>query len=828
MTQILIVDDKEENLYLLKALLTGHGYEVGEARHGAEALVKARQAVPKLVISDLLMPVMDGFTLLRHWKLDERLRQIPFVVYTATYTEAKDEQLALSLGADAFILKPSEPEPFLARIEEVLAQRKDGLLSPVKLPTGDEEVHLKQYSESLIRKLEEKALQLEQANRALEGDITERQRAEEALRKNQALLDEVGQIAKIGGWEMDLTTRTAIWTRSTYDVVEIDPGDPIPGPDEHLSYYLPEYRPLVAEAMRALIEEDEPLSFEAQLRTAKGNVKWCHAIGKALREGDRCVKVHGTLQDITQRKLTEEALHRSSSLLQAALEATADGILAVDKEGRILASNQRFTEMWNIPKSILGKGDDNQLLARVMEQLKDPAGFVAKIRALYSDPERESWDIVEFRDGRVFERLSKPQRMGDEIVGRVWDFRDITEQKKAEAEREKLQAQFIQAQKMESVGRLAGGVAHDFNNMLGVILGHTELALETVETSTPLHADLLEIQKAARRSAEITRQLLAFARKQTISPRVLDLNQIVEGMLKMLRRLIEENIDLIWQPTSNLWQVEMDPSQIDQILANLCVNARDAIAGAGKLTIETGMVTFDEAYCAAHAGFVPGDYVLLAVSDSGCGMDTETLSHAFDPFFTTKGEGKGTGLGLATVYGIVRQNNGFIDVYSEVGKGTCFKIYLPRHKGEADMIADQVVEDIPLGKGEIVLLVEDNAALLKLAGKMITRLGYKVLEASSPADALKQAEQHAGFIHLLMTDVVMPEMNGRELAARMATLRPKIKVLFMSGFTADGIAYHGVLNEGTHFIQKPFSLQTIAQKVHQVLAKEQTASAHGL
>lgn len=690
MNRILIVDDKQDNLYMLRFLLEGNGYEVDEARHGAEALLKSRQLPPQLIISDLLMPVMDGYTLLRHWKSDEGLKQIPFVVYTATYTEPKDEKLALDLGADAFIIKPTEPEPFINRIREVLAKQREGLLSPPNLPSGDEQTQIKQYNESLIRKLEEKALQLEQANRALGLDLAGRQKAEEALRESEALLNEVGQIAKIGGWEMDLITRKARWTRGTYDIVEIEPGAPIPGPDEHVSYYLPEYRPMVAEAIRGLIKEDKPLDIEAQALTAKGNVKWFHAIGKAVRNGNQCIKIKGTLQDITEQKL-------------------------------------------------------------------------------------------------------------------------------AETEREKLQAQLIQAQKMESVGRLAGGVAHDFNNMLGIILGYSELILERGNLSETLQNNIQEIHNAGRRAAEITGKLLAFARRQTISPKVLDLNETVGNMLKMLRRLIGEDIDLAWFPKPGLWPVMADPSQIDQILANLCVNARDAIAGAGKVTIETGMVTFDSAYCSEHAGFVPGDYTMLAVSDNGCGMPPEVLSHLFEPFFTTKEVGKGTGLGLATVYGIVKQNNGFINVYSEPERGTTVKIYLPRHVGKADTIEEQEAVAIPRGHGETVLLVEDDPAILLLAETMLTGLGYKVLEASAPNLALQLAKEHLGTINLLLTDVVMPEMNGRDLAQQVQALDPEIKVLFMSGYTADTVAHHGVLDEGIRFLQKPFSIRDIAHKIRQSL-----------
>ena len=383
--------------------------------------------------------------------------------------------------------------------------------------------------------------------------------------------------------------------------------------------------------------------------------------------------------------------------------------------------------------------------------------------------------------------------------------------------RDALEAQLHQAQKMEAVGRLAGGVAHDFNNMLAVITGHADLALERTAPDSPLHADLLEIQEAAQRSADLTRQLLAFARKQTIAPQVLDLNHTIAGMLKMLRRLIGEDIDLRWKPAAPLWPVRMDPAQLDQILANLVVNARDAIAGVGKITIETSQTEFDEAYCETHAGFIPGSYVLLAVSDNGCGMDQEVLAQLFDPFFTTKPQGQGTGLGLATVYGIVKQNHGFINVYSEPGQGTSFKIYLPRHA--TDPVSTRRIPApaaAPTGS-EIVLLVEDEEALLKLSARLLERLGYTVLAAGGPTQALELAAAHGGPIDLLLTDVIMPEMSGRDLWQRLSALRPGLKCLFMSGYTANVIAHHGVLDDGVHFLQKPFSREALATKVREAL-----------
>ncbi|GAB6096149.1 hypothetical protein JCM14469_24020 [Desulfatiferula olefinivorans] len=394
---------------------------------------------------------------------------------------------------------------------------------------------------------------------------------------------------------------------------------------------------------------------------------------------------------------------------------------------------------------------------------------------------------------------------------------NITELKRREFEHLELKAQLNQAQKMESVGRLAGGVAHDYNNMLGVIIGYTELIMDRAAPDDPLQHDLSEILNAARRSADITRQLLAFARKQAIAPRIIDLNDTVEGMLKILRRLIGEDIDLKWQPACRLGFVNMDPSQIDQILANLCVNARDAIGGVGKLSIETDNVRFDEAFCAEHHGFTPGDYVMLAVSDDGCGMDMHTLENLFEPYYTTKDMGKGTGLGLATVYGIVKQNGGVIQVESEPSSGSTFRLYLPRHEAGKNRTVLEETFEIPVGKGETLLIVEDEIAMLNLAQTILTRLGYTVLGAASPVQALSLAEAHAGEIDLLITDVVMPEMNGRSLAEQLHSRYPEIKILFMSGYTDDVIAHRGVLGSGMNFVQKPFSQRDLAIRVNEAL-----------
>lgn len=395
---------------------------------------------------------------------------------------------------------------------------------------------------------------------------------------------------------------------------------------------------------------------------------------------------------------------------------------------------------------------------------------------------------------------------------------DISESKRIEKEQERLREQLAQAQKMESVGQLAGGVAHDYNNMLSVITGYSELVMDKLPPEDPLRKDMKEIIEAARRSANITRQLLAFARKQTIHPVVLDLNETIENTLKMIRRLIGEDIELTWLP-GKVWSTKMDTSQLDQILANLCINARDAIKGVGKISIETSSVTFDEEYCAGHSYFIPGDFAMIAVSDNGCGIGRDILSRIFEPFFTTKEVGQGTGLGLSTVYGIVKQNNGFINVYSEPGKGTTFKVYLPRYCGESDVVIFSNTSAPPEGRGQTVLLVEDEDLIRKLGIRMLEKMGYRVLSASAPTEAIHLVEQEANKIDLLLTDVVMPEMNGRDLANRLQESDPNIKVLFMSGYTNNVIVHRGVLDDGINFISKPFSQKELAVKVHEVLSR---------
>ena len=567
---------------------------------------------------------------------------------------------------------------------------------------------------------------------------------------------------------------------------------------------------------------------KAALRLSKGNFNTVIPRVKGYREVEDLSEAFGYMANfliewdatlnreiqLKTQQLSTELSERNR--LMAAIEQTDDAIILTDHNGNIEYVNPAF-------ESVSGY-DLNEVLGqspRFLKSGKQDDSFYREMWESISNGKKWSGRIVnKHKDGHLFiedATISPVKDSFGKIVNFVAVKRDVTVHIKAAEEKANLENQLQQAQKMESVGRLAGGVAHDYNNALTSIMGFTELAMMDADPKGPLHADLSQILKAGKRATDITKQLLAFARKQTIAPVVLDLNRSVESMLKMLRRLIGEDIDLVWMPGKDLGNVKMDPSQIDQILANLCVNARDAIEGVGKITIETATKVFDSDYCADHTGFVPGEFVMLTISDNGCGMDKEILKNIFEPFFTTKPVDKGTGLGLSTVYGIVKQNNGFINVYSEPGKGTGIKIYLPPHEDKAVEIQGKSTEEVPQGRGETILVVEDDQPILKLAQKILEGLNYTVFIADTPKGAISLAKEHTGEIHLLVTDVIMPEMNGRELSEQLQSLSPDLKCIFMSGYTANAIAHHGVLDEGVHFIQKPFSKRDLATIVRKVL-----------
>jgi PAS domain S-box-containing protein len=680
--RILVVDDNEDNVYYLRTLFAAHGYEVVSARHGAEALHVARAQPPAIVVSDLLMPVMDGYTLLRQWKSDERTKDIPFIVYTATYTQPEDERLALNLGADAFILKPAEPDVLLERVRAVLGSPSAAVPSVAGLPADDETGRLREYSETLIRKLEDKMFQLEETNRRLERDMAARSAAEAALRESE-------------------------------------------------------------ERFRQLAENIDDMFWLSDVE------------GKVFYLSPAYTKVWGSAPD-TVHTIAKEWL--------------AD-IHPADRD-RVGQSLDRYAS---------GTWDETFRVVR-------PDGTTRWVRA-------RAFPVAD-EHGRVYR-----------VAGVA---RDLTEVRS-------LEEQLLQAQKMEAIGRLAGGVAHDFNNLLSVVLGYTNLALLDLKPGDPIRADIEEVRRAGERATALTRQLLAFSRQQMLRPRVVEVGKIVLELESMLRRLVGEDVALSLPSAPAIGKVWVDPGQLEQIVMNLVVNARDAMPLGGRLTIETTDVVLDAQYAAVHPGVDAGPYVMLAVSDTGSGMDAATQERIFEPFFTTKEQGKGTGLGLATVFGIVKQSHGHIRVYSEVDVGTTFKIYLPCTSRPADALPQPQPAAASLRGSETILLVEDDEQVRETTARILRRSGYRVVDAQNGGEAFLASESFQGEIHLLVTDVVMPRMSGRELAERLAQTRPQMKVLYLSGYTHDAIVHHRVLEAELAFLEKPATPDVLLRKVREVL-----------
>ena len=577
---------------------------------------------------------------------------------------------------------------------------------------------------------------------------------------------------------------------------------------------MPRAGPVEEGASVASPERGARTRMELSIRRGDGTVVPCEISARALEDG----RLLWILRDVTERKRSEVDLQRTLSLLSATLDSTADGILVVDLQGRMVRFNRRFTEMWRIPESVQRSRDDGKALEFVLDQLVDPDGFLQKVQALYSQPDAESFDVLEFKDGRVIERYSRPQRVDDRSVGRVWSFRDVTERRRAELALRESEEHLRQAQKMEAIGRLAGGVAHDFNNILTVILGYVEVLSGAMPPENAMRVELDEIRQAADRAASLTRQLLAFSRRQVLEPRVVDLNDVVQGVVRILERLIGEDVRLVLRPGERLGPVKADPGQLEQVLLNLALNARDAMPNGGEIRIETANAEIEDGRAAQRGPLEPGAYVRLSVSDTGVGMDEETRLRIFEPFYTTKERGKGTGLGLATVYGIVRQSGGRILVDSKRGCGSRFEVYLPQVTASPPAAAAQRPdsEAVPRG-GETVLLVEDDAVVRSLVSATLARNGYTVLEAADGAAAIGAAQDHHAPIELMITDVVMPGMSGRSLAHRLAGDRPGTKVLYISGYTDDAVLHDGVLDSGAAYLQKPFTLDALGRKVRSVL-----------
>ena len=661
---------------------------------------------------------------------------------------------------------------------------------------------------------------LVKTNRALLMEIAERKKAEHKLSESERRYRSLNANIPVGVFRSKPSGEIISANPALLQMLDIAAEIGNAGPMRATDAYLKE-----ADRQRLLakLNQDRQVrGFECQLKSPDAGTIWAAISARGIEDELGSIKyIDGIVEDITARKLAEAAQRENVEFRKRIFEESMVPLGVMDFETKaFIDCNQAAVSIYGFSSiaETLGKTVLDVTAPTQYDGTSSPEKLEYYTRKAISDgmadfdwchqrPDGEMWDAEV--------HLMSFQSNGRQLL--QFTLQDITERRRTKKEKEKLQAQLTQAQKMEAIGHLAGGIAHDFNNMLSVVIGNSELAMMDITSNEKIRPQLKAIQDAAQRSSNLVRQLLAFARKQTINPVVLDINDMITGMIKVLRRLIGEDIDLAWIPGHEVGKVKIDPSQIDQILANLLVNARDAIGGVGKVTIETNSVFLDEAYCASHPGLVPGSYIMLAVSDDGCGMDQDTLEQIFEPFFTSKTNGMGTGLGLATVYGIVKQNNGFIYVYSEPGEGSIFKIYLPLVQLPVEQADTKKIAEPSPGGNETVLMVEDDESILVMAQSILTQLGYTVKTARRPDKAIDIAKNYQGEIDLLLTDVVMPLMNGRELAKRIEEMIPGLKCLYMSGYTANGIVHQAVLEDGVCFLPKPFSIRDLARTVREAL-----------
>lgn len=659
----------------------------------------------------------------------------------------------------------------------------------------------------------------------LEETTARKAAAEDALRKGKELLDEMGRMAHVGGWEVDIATGEQLWTEEVFAIHEVDPLTYKPTAREGIKFYAASAAPIIGPAWRRAVDRGESFDLELEFITAKGRKRWVRTIATPHWENGKVTKVKGTFQDITERKNMEQAFKDNQLFLQAIIDGASDSIVFVkDLEGHFILVNRYLEKLMGKSRDeLLGKTDYDFFPEEMADYYRSHDRRIAETHRA-----EQLEEVADLADGKHHVFLANKFPLFDS-EGKVFAVAaissDITQLKQAEGERARMEAQLRETQKMETVGRLAGGMAHEFNNLLQGIMGYTELCRSVIAPDDPLGAHLNEIDVSSIRAVNLIRKLLGFARKQIIMPKRFDLNEHITGFIPLLRTLIRETIELIWMPGAGHMTVMMDASQIDQVLVNLAANACDAIRGTGRITLTTATTSLDASCCADHCDAIRGKYAMLTFGDTGCGMEEAIKTHLFEPFFTTKEFGKGTGMGLATLYGIVHQNNGCVTVESEPGKGTTFRIYLPLYDGEpvaaevGQAAAAAIVAGLAPFQGgrATILLVDDDPVVLKIEDTILHGLGYTVLAAASPEQALRLEAEYAGPIDLLLTDVVMPGQNGRELADRLMARRPQMKCIYMSGYTADIVAQHGILEEREDFLSKPFNREELANKLREVL-----------
>ena len=812
--RVLVIEDSRTQAERVRLLLEDAGYAVELARNGREGLARLSAARPDLIITDVVMPEMDGFAFCRAVKADDATRAIPIVLLTSQRSPV-DIIRGLEVGADNFITKPFEDGQLLGRIgrifEHLALRRKGGLEMEVAVRMGGREIVVNADKQQIIellfstseelsesnRRLEEARAELEEHARELERKVAERTRE---LRDAETTYRDLLETAPDGFVIVDAQGRIVLVNRQTERLFGYAREELIGKPVELL----------VPPAARHA-HEGERLRYSADARTRRLGGRELAGHRKdgsefpaeiSLSPARSGALVVAAIRDVSERKREQEALRTT----QYALDQSAEAVLWALESGQLVYVNVAACRSLAYSRE--------ELLARSVYDID---------ANLTRESWPEEWRRQREEGSRTFESSQRRKDGTDfpveitvnhvQVEGTEYACifaRDITA-------RRSLEAQLRQSQKMEAIGQLAGGVAHDFNNILGIIIGYSELLAKDIGPDHPGRRRLDQVQRAANNGARLTRQLLAFSRKQIMQPRVLDLNEVVSEFDPMLRRVLGEDVDLVVVAAETLASVKADPTQIEQILMNLVVNARDAMPKGGHLRVETANVTFDDDYVRRHPATQPGRFVMLAVSDTGVGMDAATQQRAFEPFFTTKTAGEGTGLGLATVYGIVKQSGGFVWVYSEPRLGTTFKIYLPRVHESAEP-APAVPPVAPVQRGdETLLVVEDTESLREMFCDVLQLEGYSVLSAANGEDALRVAHEHGGPIHLLLTDVVMPKLGGADLAKELNKLRPGLRVLFMSGYTNGVITKHGVAGKGVAVIEKPFTTERLSRAVRQAL-----------
>ncbi len=659
----------------------------------------------------------------------------------------------------------------------------------------------------------ERTAELKKTNEQLSRELSERERAELELQKSQSRLHQQISNMPLGCIVWSPFFRVETWNPAAERIFGFTESEAI-GKCAYGLIVSEDSRPDFEAMNHRLLEGEFVSSTAIQNITKNGRTILCSWTSTPLKRPDGGVhEILSMVEDITERIRTEE----SHARLAMAVDQSTEAIMITDPQANIVYVNPSFERSTGYKREeVIGKNP------RFLKSEQHGAEFY---RAMWNTLTRgDAWSgrfVNRRKDGKLFEEEATIAPIHDEsgqLVNYVAVKRDMTRERQ-------LEQQLRESQKMEAVGQLAGGIAHDFNNLLTVIAGYSQMVLDGLEPTHPLRGNIEEIAKAGERATSLTRQLLAFSRRQVLVPQILDLNTVVGNMSKMLRRLIGENIELIVHAGENLGRIKADPGQIEQVIMNLAVNARDAMPAGGELTIETSNVELDDTYARLHATVTPGSYVMVAISDSGMGMDAETQAHAFEPFFTTKQKGKGTGLGLATVYGIVKQSDGYIWLYSEQGRGTTLKIYFPLAKEETSPAKTAEQTESELRGTETILLVEDQAELRAIVQEVLKSKGYEVLAAAEPGQAIQIAGGYSNFIHLLLTDVVMPTMSGIQLAENLAFSRPQMKVLYMSGYTDSAVVHRGVLEARTSFLQKPFTPTGLARKVREVLGPRNASTS---